>query len=218
VDSRKIATGLVVVVMMAFTPSANAQISASSRPTVRGPLSTRDSLQGCRSRTERNNGEVVAKFKVCFGYYLFDPDRENSPATDYGAFWAQATVNPEGAWCARNAQLDLHLPATGVHAKAPTFGTIRATSRARPFTTRLEVDAQGNSDALGVIKKTFTVMPNKYEVIRRRNGRTHRSIWRGNDDRKIAFASGVELSWIPGNPLPAVNPVVGALLRRTNDC
>jgi hypothetical protein len=207
-----------VAALVAIVTPAQAQLDAGDRPSTSGPLSTRDRFHECRSRVERFQGEVAGRFRICYWYFLYDPDSENHGRRNYAGFWAQGTVTPVGRWCARRARFDLDLPpARFVHARAPKAGTVVRTSSSRRYTTRLKVDAQGHGDN-GFISNTFRVFANRMRVVRADEGRIHRMAWSGGTGRTIAFASGVELSYRPGARLPIVNPKLFAFLVRTNTC
>jgi hypothetical protein len=208
-----------VAALMAIATPAQAQLDAGDRPSTSGPLTTRDRLHDCRKRVERFQGEVAGRFRICYWYFLYDPDSENHNARNYAGFWAQGTVTPVGEWCARRSHFDLDLPAARrVHARAPKPGTVVRTSSSRRYTTRLKVDAQGHGTDDGFISNTFRVFANQMRVIRAEGGRTHRMAWSGGTGRTIAFASGVELSYRPGARLPIVNPKLFAFLVRTDTC
>ncbi len=216
---RKLTAALAAGVLVATVAPAQAQLDADNRPDTSGPLATRQQFHDCQSREERFNGEVAGRFRICYWYFLYDPDRENSGRRNYAGFWAQATVKPVGQWCVRRARLDLKLPrAPFVHARAPRPGTVVRTSSGRRFTTRLKIDAQGHSDRNGFISNTFFVRPNRMAVTNAGSGRTHRMAWSGGTGRTVAFASGVELSYRPGRQLPQVDPLVFAFLARTGTC
>jgi hypothetical protein len=215
---RKLIAIATVAALMAIATPAHAQLDAGDRPSTSGPLTTRDRLHDCRSRVERFQGEVAGRFRICYWYFLYDPDSEVG-AKNYAGFWAQGTVNPARRWCVRRARLDLDLPAARrVHARAPKPGTMVRTSSSRRYTTRLKVDAQGHATDNGFISNTFRVFANQMRVTRAEGGGIHRMAWSGGTGRTIAFASGVELSYRPGARLPTVNPNLFAFLVRTNTC
>jgi hypothetical protein len=217
--NRKLIALATVVALMAIATPAHAQLDAGDRPSTSGPLTTRDRLHDCRSRVERFQGEVAGRFRICYWYFLYDPDSENNDRKNYAGFWAQGAVTPAGQWCARRARFDLDLPPRRfVHARAPKAGTVLRTSSSRRYTTRLKVDAQGSGTDNGFIANTFRVFANRMTVLRVNNGDIHRMAWSGGTGRTIAFASGVELSYRPGARLPTVNPNLFAFLVRTNTC
>lgn len=216
---RKLIAVLTATVLVAVAAPAQAQLAAGNRPSTRGPLSTRARFHDCRTRVERFQGEVAGRFRICYWYFLYDPDSENHGRNNYAGFWAQGTVMPVGDWCVRRARFDLDLPrARRVHARAPRAGTVVRPSSSRRYTTRLKVDAQGHATENGFISNTFRVFANRMRVVRADRGRTHRMAWSGGTRRTLAFASGVELSFRPGARLPIVNPKLFAFLVRTGTC
>src|SRR5918992_1906732 len=211
---HKLITVIVAAMLWLVAAPAHAQLDAGNRPNTNGPLTTGDQFRDCRSRVERFQGEVAGRFKICYWYFLFDPDRENSPK-NFAGFWAQGTVTPVGQWCARRARLDLELPARRhVHTRAPKAGKVIRTSSSRPFTPRLKVDAQGHAVDNASISNTFRVFANRLRVVRADNGDIHRMAWSGSVGRTLAFASGVEVSFRPGGRVPTVNPKLFAFLQR----
>jgi hypothetical protein len=214
----KLTAALSAAILLVVAAPASAQLDASNRPRTSGPLTTRDRFHDCQTRVERFEGEIAGRFKICYWYFLYDPDHESS-ALNYAGFWAQGTVTPVGEWCVRRARFDLELPALRhVHERAPQAGTVIRTSSSRRYTTRLKVDAQGQGDQNGFIANTFRVFANRMMVLRTDRGRTHRMAWSGGSGRTVAFASGVELSYRPGRQLPTVNPNLFAFLVRAGTC
>jgi hypothetical protein len=215
---RKLITTISAVLLWLVAVPAQAQLDAGNRPETTGPLTTGDQFHDCRSRVERFQGEVAGRFKICYWYFLYDPDRENSPR-NFAGFWAQGTVTPVGQWCARRARLDLDLPASShVHTRAPRAGTVIRTSSSRRYTTRLEVDAQGHAADDAAISNKFRVFANRTKVVRADNGDIHRMAWSGGAGRTLAFVTGVEVSYRPGARLPTVSPKLFAFLQRTGTC
>jgi hypothetical protein len=215
---RRLIALISAALVFVLAAPAYAQLDAGNRPETTGPLTTGDQFHDCRSRVERFQGEVAGRFRICYWYFLYDPDRENHEK-NFAGFWAQGTVTPVGPWCARRARLDLDLPAKRfVHTRAPQAGTVRRTTSSRPFTTRLEVDAQGHAADEADISNTFRIFQSRMRVVRADNGNIHRMAWNGGTGRTVAFATGVEVSFRPGAQLPTVNPKLFAFLQRTGTC
>jgi hypothetical protein len=209
-----IAAALVVAMP---SPAHAAQMDAADDPTLRGPLSTSDDLQACKKKKERGRrGRLIARFKVCSGYYLFDPDQEDNAEANYGAYWIQANIDATRRWCTRSVKIVLPLPETS-HSKAPRPG-ISVKGRKR-HTTKLRVDAQNNTSSPGRVKNSFIVRSRRLRSKIVSDGERFRLAWRGSTSRKLAYAAGIELSWDPGAGPPPVTPVVtAAFARRDGDC
>jgi hypothetical protein len=184
-------------------------MDATDDPTVTGPLSTNDDLQACKKKREKTaRGRLIARFEICSSYYVFDPNEEDSAESDYGAYWVQVNVDATRRWCTRSVKIILPLPDT-VHAKAPRPGGA-AKGANKKYTTKLEVDAQGNTSTPGEVKNSFTLRPKKLRSEVVSNGDKFRLVWSGNSARKLAYAAGMELSWGQDATPPAVTPVVAA--------
>jgi hypothetical protein len=219
-DVRRLLSPLVAAWLIAQPATVlAAQMGAGDDPAVSGPLSTRDDLQSCKKKKEKTaRGHLIARFKVCSGYYLFDPDREDSTASNYGAYWLQLNVDATRRWCARSVKLILPLPATA-HAKAPAPGTKVKAPKNKRYTTRLEVDAQGHTSDPAKIKNSFIVRPEKLrsEVVRK--NKKLRLLWAGSSTRKLAMAAGIELSWDSGAAPPGIRPrVLSSFAHRHGHC
>jgi hypothetical protein len=192
---------------------ASNQMGAGDDPTLKGPLSTRDSLQGCKKEKEKYQGELVANFHICNGYYVFDPEAETDGTYDYGAYWVQGTVNTVNGWCTTKIDTDLDPAGEGVLSRAPKPGTKLSPNRSKRYTTKLTVDAQGAAETKGVIKNTFRVLPGKMRTIAAGGG-ILRIRWTGKTGKKLAFAMGLELRWPTGESPPEVSPSMSAVFRK----
>jgi hypothetical protein len=216
---RILVLALLVAGLIAPSAAVARQMSAGERPDTAGPISTRRALQSCETRVSRRDGETVAVTKVCAGFWLFDPDRESSPRRNYGAFWVQMTVDSRRPWCTEWSRLDLRgLKRPGVHSTTPRIGRDVRTGVTRRYTTRLLIDAQGNTHRPATIKNSFDVYPRAMIVSKRDDGSTLRMRWTGSTRRKIAFASGAELSWIPGRAFPQITPEFSSFFTRRGEC
>lgn len=202
-----------LVVGLPLTASAG-QLDADERPTTRGPVATSSELKTCKSKRVKDGNRTVARVRVCSRYFLFNPDAETDPANDYGAYWIQVNANAVPGFCVKTVRTDLSY-AEGVHAKAPKPGTTVKAGKKRRYTTRLAVDAQGNSDATGIIKNSFVLHPGTMRA-RVKDGDTHRLRWRGSSGGRLAFAAGLELSWATNQDAPDVDPQI--VLRISQDC
>jgi hypothetical protein len=209
-----VAAGLVALPALAV--GAPKQMDAASKPTLTGPVSTTPPLQDCNKKPEREGGEIVARFHICNGYYVFDPDDESDTANDYGAYWVQGTVDSMNGWCTRQIRTFLERGADFITARAPKPGKKLSPNKTRKFTTKLTVDAQGAATTDGVIKNNWLVLPGKLKSSLLRAGK-FRLEWTGKTDRKLAFAMGVELKWPEGDSPPQIDPSMAAVFQKT-DC
>jgi hypothetical protein len=206
-----------VLGLLALTPAAAArQLDATDRPRVTGPLirDTRD----CGRRATKSGGVVVGVAKSCVRFYRFRSGRESDPRRDYGVVWLQTNVNARPSWCATSVTSDILVPRRArLHAHKP-----KATpkSRERRLTTRLFVDAadhSGPNDA--IIKRGYRLFGRTMRGVVRQERTIFRTIWYGSSARKLAFVSGIEISWpqAQGPPL-SVNSHLNYKLKRKGTC
>jgi hypothetical protein len=192
------------------------QLSADDRPQKSGPLSTRPSLQGCKKKTQRHEGQAIARFHICNGYYVFDPDDETNTTTDYGAYWVQTTVDAINGWCTRSVTTELFEDSNGVTKRALKPGTTIKTNKGRKVTTKIKVDAQGDTDSPGTLKNTFRMRPGTLKS--RRQGSRFTLVWTGKSQRKLAYVMGAEIRWTTGDSPPTFTPQLFARFEKRNDC
>jgi hypothetical protein len=192
------------------------QMSANDKPQLSGPLSTDASLKSCKRKTEKVKGKAVARFHICNGYYVFDPDDETEDATDYGAYWVQATVDAVNGWCTRSVVTELAGGGSGVTQRSLKPGTTIKAKKARNVTPRIKVDADGNTDTPGTIKNTFRLRPGTLKS--RNTGGKFRLTWTGKSPRKLASVMGAEIRWATGESPPTFSPQVFARFEKRNDC
>jgi len=205
-----------LVALPAVAVGAPKQLKANNKPTLSGPVSTTPNLQGCKKKTQRHEGQAVARFHICNGYYVFNPDQETDADTDYGAYWVQATVNAVNGWCTRSVTTELTGGGDGVTQRSPKPGTTIKAKKARNVTPRVRVDAQGNTDSPGTLRNTFRLRPGTLKS--RRAGSTFRTIWTGKSQQKLAFVMGAEIRWAAGEAPPGFAPQVFARFEKRNDC
>jgi hypothetical protein len=173
------------------------QLDARDDPSVAGALELRKTQ--CQRREKSFGGELAAVAKACMRFYTLDPAAENDAARDFGAVWLQSNLDPKNGWCATAVFSDILLPeGANVHAKAPR-GTIEI-GRRKTRTTRLVIDAQGEADQNASLSQSAIVFPRKITGSMRDQGTIFRTRWAGARARKLAFPSGVELSWNAENP------------------
>jgi hypothetical protein len=210
---KLLVAGVALVLGLPLSASA-AQLDADERPTTSGPVATSSELKSCRSKRVKTGNRTVARVRVCSRYFLFNPDAETDPANDYGAYWIQLNANAIRGFCVKAIRTDLSY-GNGVHAKAPKPATTVKAGKKRRLTTKLAVDAQGNSDDTGIIKNSFVLHPGTMTA-RVRDGDTYRLRWRGSSGGKLAFAAGLELSWATNQDAPDIDPQI--VLRLSRAC
>jgi hypothetical protein len=192
------------------------QLSANDKPTITDPLSTNKSLQGCKKKTQKHQGEAVARFHICNGYYVFNPNDESDDEDDFGAYWVQTTVDAVNGWCTRSVTTELAGGGSGVTQRSLKPGTTIKTKKGRTVTPRIRVDAQGSTDSPGTIKNTFRLRPGTLKS--RNTGDKFRTTWSGKNQKKLAFAMGAEIRWATGDSPPTFTPQVFARFEKRNDC
>jgi hypothetical protein len=211
--TRKFVAIVTATVALGMGPSSagTPQLKASNRPVIDGPLSTSSDLQVCKKQVETNSsGTPIMRFKVCSGYYLFDPDKESGSNKDFGAFWFQVNADAINGYCARSITIDLDFT-NGVHTRAPKLGTFEKAKKQEPFTTKLKVDAEGKADKPGTLKNTFKLLRGRMRSLMA-DENTFRLKWQGRAKDRLAFATGLELSWPEDDDLPAIQPRVSSFL------
>ena len=201
--------------VIALPAGAHAQLDADDRPTTRGPIASGPQLKSCKTEPGRDGGgNVVARFRVCSRYYLFNPDAETDDAKNYGAFWIQVQADAARGVCVKRIRTKLAYSG-GVHAKAPKPGTtVKAGSKKR-YTTKLTIDAQGNAEDRASIRNSFVLRRGKMTARTTKEG-AYLLAWRGSSGKQLGFAAGLELSWPETGEAPRVKPRIRARLSR--DC
>ena len=199
--------------VIALPAGAHAQLDADDRPTTRGPVASGDSLKSCRSEPVRGDGgRILARFRVCSRYYLFNPDAETDDSKDYGAFWIQVQANASRGVCVKKIRTKLSY-SRGVHAKSPKPGTTVKAGKKKRYATKLTVDAQGNTETRATIRNSFVLHGGKMSA-RTVKGGDYLLAWRGSSGKKLGFAAGLELSWPESGEAPRVKPRIRARLSR----
>jgi hypothetical protein len=199
--------------VIALPAGARAQLDADDRPTTRGPIASGPQLKSCKSEPVKEGGEVVARFRVCSRYYLFNPDAESDASKNYGAFWIQVQADAAQGVCVKRIRTKLAY-SQGVHAKAPKTGTTVKADKKKRFTTKLTVDAQGNTETKAMIRNSFVQRGGKMTA-RRAKGGDYLLGWRGSSGKQLGFAAGLELSWPETGEAPRVKPRIRARLSRS---
>jgi hypothetical protein len=202
--SKRTVFVLALASSLAFPGLASAQLDARDAPTTSGPLTAGE--KGCDGGKEMHEGDLVARVRLCYRVFLFDPDSEDSEGRDYGVIWLQSSVDAEPGWCTTAVRTSALISEGGrAHDYSPA-AKITADGRKRVKRT-LKVDAQGNADQNGRITQSFVIFP-KRVVPRLSKGGEQRFklIWRGSTARRLAFATGVEISWPAAGGSPQIDP------------
>ena len=171
--------------------TAATQMEAKDSPEVSGPLEQR--TKDCRRQNETFHGTVVAVGKTCLRLYQYDSASETDADRDYGVVWIQANVNSSHKWCAQKVISEVDLPSDiEVGDKAPTAVDI---SHVRNYRTKLTTDAGGNGSEKADIAQDQILYPEKVRTRLVTDGNIFRLKWTGDEDDKLAFASGALISW-----------------------
>lgn len=196
------------LVVPAVAQGAPAQLGARDEPTIDGPVTPKGSQ--CKDTAQRFEGRVVAKGSVCLYIFAFEPAAETEPELDYGVLWAQSTVWTAKGWCTSKVSTDIVVPPeVGIGTMEPQPASIPERTQT---TVALETDAGGNSLETanvsanlilyaGELTRPAQAAPESGETPPQRI----RLTWSGLESRKVAFASGAEVSWTATDGLPAVS-------------
>jgi hypothetical protein len=205
--SRRIALPIAVLAILALPGQAFAQLDARDAPNTSGPLTAASGLRGCDGGKEMHQGEVVARVRLCYRVFLFDPDSEDSAGRDYGVIWLQSNVDAEPGWCTSAVRTSALVSEGGrAHDYSPG-AEITAQGRKRVKRT-LKVDAQGNAEQNARVTQSFVMFPNKATpTLRRQDGGQRLKLrWRGFSGRNLGFATGLEMSWPASGGSPQIDP------------
>ena len=183
---------LVVIGLLGLGPAAYArQMGAREAPSVSGPLTQR--TLKCERKAQREDGKVVVTAKSCIRLYLFSKGKETDPDRNYGVIWLQTNLNAGRGWCASIVKSDIDIPPKAIaHIRRPRSAT---RSSRKSFTTHLRVGARGKAVREGKIVNSFMLYPHTIDGRVAEDGNVFRVVWRGSTRRRLAFASGVEISW-----------------------
>jgi hypothetical protein len=183
---------ILVLGLLGLVPAALArQMDARDFPRVSGPLTL--ATKECDRKALRAGGSLAAVVKSCLRFYRFNPARETNPSRNYGAIWLQTNVDGRNGWCATVVKSDIRIPDRSVAlARRPRSNR---TARPRGHRTFLPVDANDNATSNAFITRWFRFYPRSMRGMMLNEGRKFRTLWYGSAGRKLAFASGVEISW-----------------------
>ena len=198
---RSILFLIAVALLVPVTGAAGApaQLDARDQPSVSGPLEQRSSQ--CKVERERFEGDVVAVGKTCLRVYLLDPESETDANRNYGVVWLQSNLNSRNGWCGIKVQSDVSLPSDVVVERRAPRG-VTTIGRRKRMTTRITATANGTASTNGVVSAEATVYPREIRSrLLQEPEQVFRLRWVGSSARKLAFASGAEISW-PADSAP----------------
>lgn len=192
------------------------QMNARQAPEVSGPLS-QQSLE-CKTQRERFQGNVVAVGKTCLRIFVLDPSSETDVDRDYGVVWLQSTLNSSRGWCATKVQSDVNLPHDVTVERRVPRGLTEIGRRKR-LTSRLVVSANGSASTNGEVTQRYIAYPDSIRTsVRHAEFQVFRLRWLGSDERKLAFASGAEISWNENDPPGGISFRLNYELRKKARC
>jgi hypothetical protein len=171
--------------------AAATQLDARDSPEASGPLEQR--TKDCRAQNETFEGTVVAMGRTCLRIYQYDTASETDANRDYGVVWLQANVNSSHRWCSQKVISDVDLPSDiQVGEIAPSSLN---PSRSRTYRTKLSTDADGNGSEPAQITQDQVIYPDAIRTRVVTDGNIFRLKWTGDEDDKLGFASGAQISW-----------------------
>ncbi|MGH2753343.1 MAG: hypothetical protein ACRDLB_02815 [Actinomycetota bacterium] len=202
---RRVALPLVLVALMAIPADAADQLDARDAPETTGPLEAGE--KGCDGGTEKHEGEVVARVRLCYRLFLVNVEEEDDEERDFGAIWLQSTVDAKRGWCTTAVRTSALVSSDGtIHARTPSR---RITAkRARSVTRGLKIDAQGALADAAKISQDFIVYPKRTvpSLNALGDGERFKLTWKGSTARPLGFAMGAELSWAQADGSPQIDP------------
>lgn len=186
--------------------AVGSQLDARDEPTVTGPLKT--SAKQCRDSVQKFKRKIVAKGTICLWILERDPGSEPDQDLNHGILWAQSSVWTASDWCTTKVHTNIWVPpGLAIGATAPVPAVIGEKTDA---TVTLESQGPGNSGDKKAEPASVSASmvlypgevtrpsPSEPEVDGSDPAPTRvRLTWIGRQTKKVAFASGVEVSW-PG--------------------
>ena len=164
------------------------QLGARKPPFIDG--STEQVAAACNEQRKRVNGDVVSVAKGCsFGFLLAS---ESDPNKDYGAVWAQTTVNPRRGWCVVRTTTSLAAPDGSVTGDVSPSAD-REIGRQRTLRTMLIFGPQTGQSTAAYLEQTYLAYPGSLTSA---EDATHPTVvWRGKTRRTVANVLGAEVAW-----------------------
>jgi hypothetical protein len=153
-----------------------------------------------------HEGDLVARVRLCYRVFLFDPDSEDNENRDYGVIWLQSNVDAQPGWCTTAVRTSALVSEGGKGHDFSPSEKITANGRKRVKRT-LKVDAEGNAAQNARVTQSFVLFP-KSVVPTLKKGVDHRFklTWNGSTARNLAFATGLEISWPSAGGSPQIDP------------
>ena len=189
----RLAVTAFAVLVFGATPALG-QMNAGERPDTRGPL-VFDDKACARDVDKTTSGRRAVVTRGCSFTYDLRRGQDNSNSRDYGVFWFQTTVDPEGGFCLTNVETTIKVPrGYRIESHTPKKKRTSTSDRTR---SRLIVRGGGNAQ-LAVIKNSYTMHPRVLDPAR--DGREFTVEWRGATHKKFALAMGIEVSYPQGDP------------------
>lgn len=185
----------VVAVAILFAPHAAAeQLAAKDDPKVSDNLESQG--RKCATERDKHDGVVVAVVKACQRFYLLDAESETNADRDFGVFWLQSTIDPKPGWCVTSSSSDMVF-SSRLALVSKTPNAQETTKRDKRLKTSLSVDAGGDASTPGSISQTSTLYPDKQTPVVKSGDKVtkFRLKWNGSSGDKLAFVSGVQVSW-----------------------
>ena len=210
ITPRRVFVSVALSLAMVLGGPAGAQLDATENPEKSGPLSRGGG--GCTKEVARApSGVRTAVLKSCGDVYVFNPAAETA-RRNFDVVWLQTEVNPENRFCAAYVKSKITLPrGYRIEQKTPTF---RRISSPRGVLARIRVKARGTATERAVVKNRFRMYP---RVLKPNiEGRRLIVEWRGRTRRTVAFAIGVEASYL-GRP-PKGDPAGKVVAKLSTNC
>lgn len=196
-----VAVTCLVTTMLLATPAYAEQIAAKDEPKVSDNLASQG--KKCATERDKHDGVVVAVVKACQRFYTLDTAAETNEERDFGAFWLQSTIDPKPGWCVTSGSSDIVFPSRfTVVSKAPDAA--ETAKKSKRLKTTLSVDAGGDAGTPGSISQSSTLYPDtQTPLVKRGEKKTKlRLKWSGSSGEKLAFVSGVQISWATDEGAP----------------
>jgi hypothetical protein len=171
------------------------QLGAQRPPFIDG--SAEELEVACNDQKKRIDGQVVSVASGCsYGYILAtEPD----DALDYGAAWAQTTVNPRAGWCVVRSTTSLAPPDNSSMVEVtPSAG--RNVAHRRVLVTDLIFGPQTADGTGAYLLQSFIGYPGT--ISRVVDSEEARVTWEGKTKNTVAQVVGMEITWDPSQEFP----------------
>lgn len=197
----------ICVISLLGGPATAAQMDAADDPRVVGPFSGSEEPACSAEAVKTEDGETVARVKLCARLFPLDTVAESNEDRDFGILWIQSNVNSMNDWCTTATSTSGLVRSAGtVHDYVPArrYGA----SRGHDVKMKLIADAQGMASEKAVVSQRLTLYPIKTRplVDQEDNGTRVTARWTGSSSKKLASVLGVEVSWDSSSGSPAMVP------------